>query len=168
MSHARRPRPKAQKGGILRKSRHSLLWFAPPIVVMAAFFASLPWLADLDETVTLSITAAASAFVLAWGRFVATRMERDLDEVELAGQRFAQARGAAAGIFLTVLLLLPTPVMDWVTDNLILMTTGSRGTPERDTVYVGMVFGLVLLLVMQALGTVVANAIWNRRIGGNA
>ena len=31
-----------------------------------------------------------------------------------------------------------------------------------------MVFGMVLLIVMQALGTVVANAIWNRRIGGNA
>lgn len=37
---------------------------------------------------------------------------------------------------------------------------------ERHTVYAGMVFGMVLLLSMQALGTVVANAIWNRRIGG--
>ena len=152
----------------MRKTSHSLLWFAPPIVVMAAFFASLPWLAELDETVTLSITAAASVFVVVWGRFVATRMERALDEVQLAGQRFAQAKGAAGGTIVTVLLLLPTPVVDWVTDNLILMTTGSGDTPERDTVYVGMVFGMVLLLVMQALGTVVANAIWNRRIGGNA
>jgi hypothetical protein len=49
-----------------------------------------------------------------------------------------------------------------------LMTTGSGETPERDTVYVGMVFGMVLLILMQALGTVVANAIWNRRIGVNA
>ena len=148
----------------MRKTSHSLLWFAPPIVVMAAFFASLPWLADIDETVTLSITAAASIFVVVWGRFVATRMERDLDEVQLAGQRFAQTKGAAGGTVVTVLLLLPTPVVDWVTDKLILMTTGL----ERDTVYVGMVFGMVLLIVMQALGTVVANAIWNRRIGGNA
>lgn len=148
----------------MRKTSHSLLWFAPPIVVMAAFFASLPWLADIDETVTLSITAAASIFVVVWGRFVATRMERDLDEVQLAGQRFAQAKGAAGGTVVTLLLLLPTPVVDWVTDKLILMTTGL----ERDTVYVGMVFGMVLLIVMQALGTVVANAIWNRRIGGNA
>ena len=152
----------------MRKTSHSLLWFAPPIVVMAAFFASLPWLADLDETVTLSITAAASVFVVVWGRFVATRMERALDEVQLAGQRFAQAKGAAGGTFVTLLLLLPTPLVDWVTDNLILMTTGSGETPERDTVYVGMVFGMVLLILMQALGTVVANAIWNRRIGGNA
>jgi len=56
-------------------------------------------------------------------------------------------------------------LLGWVTDQLILVTTGSRGAPERDTVYLGMVFGMVLLLVMQALGTVVANAIWNRRIG---
>ena len=149
----------------MRKTSHSLLWLAPPLVVMAAFFASLPWLADIDETVTLCITAAASIFVVVWGRFVATRMERDLDEVQLAGQRFAQARGAAGGTFVTVLLLLPTPLVDWVTDNLILMTTGSGGTPERNTVYLGMVFGMVLLLVMQTLGTVVANAIWNRRMG---
>ncbi len=51
--------------------------------------------------------------------------------------------------------------MDWVTDKLILLTT----TLGRDTVYVGMAFGMVLLIVMQTLGTVVANAIWNRRIG---
>ena len=81
-----------------------------PIVVVAAFFASLPWLADIDETVTLSITAAASVFVVAWGLFVvATGMERALNEVQLAGQRFAQAKGAAGGTFVTILLLLPTP-----------------------------------------------------------
>jgi hypothetical protein len=152
----------------MRKTRHSLLWFAPPIVVMAAFFASLPWLADIDETVALSITAAASIFVMVWAGFVAMRMERALDEVQLAGQRFAQAKGAAGGTFITVLLLLPTPMVDWVTDNLILMTAGPGETPERNTVYAGMVFAMVLLLVMQALGTVVANAIWNRRISANA
>ena len=151
----------------MRKTSHSLLWFAPPIAVMAAFFASLPWLSDIDETVTLSITAAASIFVVVWGRFVATRMEGALDEVQLAGQRFAQAKGAAGGTFVMILLLLPTPVVDWVTDNLILMTTGSGETPDRDTVHVGMVFGMMLLILMQALGTVVANAIWNRRLSGN-
>jgi hypothetical protein len=134
---------------------------------MVAFFASIPWLADIDETVTLSITAAASIFVVVWALVVATRMERALDEVELAGQRFAQAKGAVGGTFITVLLLLPTPLVRWVTDNLILMTTGSGETPERGTVYVAMVFGMVLLVVMQTLGSVVANAIWNRRIGGN-
>ena len=152
----------------MRKTSNSLLWFAPPIVVMAAFVASLPWLADIDETVTLSITAAASIFVVVWGRFVATRMERDLDEVQLAGQRFAQAKGAAGGTFVALLLLLPTPGADWFTDHLILMTTRSGETPERDTVHVGMVFGMLLLFLMQALGTIVANAIWNRRIGVNA
>ena len=152
----------------MRETSDSLLWFASPIVVMAAFFASLPWLADIDETVTLSITAAASVFVVVWSRVVATRMERTLDEVQLAGQRFAQAKGAAGGTFVMILLLLPTPLVDWITDNLILMTTGSGETPERDTVHVGIVFGMVLLILMQALGTVVANAIWNRRMSGNA
>jgi len=99
---------------------------------------------------------------------VATRIERTLDEVQLAGQRFAQAKGAARGTFVTLLLLLPTPLVAWVTDQLILMTTRSGETPERDTVHVGMVFGMLLLFLMQALGTIVANAIWNRRIGVNA
>lgn len=151
----------------MRKTSQSLWWFAPILVVFAGFFASLPWLADVDETVALSITAAASIFVVVWGRFVAARMERDLDEVELAGQRFAHARGAAAGTFVTVLLLLPTPLVLWVADRIVLMTTGLGEAIERNTVYAGMVFGMVLLLLMQALGTVVANAIWNRRLGGN-
>jgi len=152
----------------MRRTSDSPLWFAPPIVVIVVFFASLRWLADLDETVTLSITAAASIFVVAWARLVAARMERALDEVELAGQRFAQTKGAAAGGFVTILLLLPTPLVDWVTDKLILMTTSSGESPDRETVYVGMVLGMALLMVMQALGTVVANAVWNRRIGGTA
>ena len=151
----------------MRQTSRSLLWFAPILIfVMAVFFASIPWLKDLDDAVTLSITSAAGVFVMLWGGFVATRMERDLDEVQLAGQRFAEAKGAAGGILVTFLLLLPTPVVDWVADNLLLMTTGSGETPERDTVYFGMMFGMVLLIVMQALGTVVTNAIWNRRIGG--
>ena len=102
--------------------------------------------------------------MVAWARFVARRKERALDEVQLAGQRFAQAKGAAGGTFATVLLLLPTPLVDRVTDRLILLTT----TLGRDTVYVGMAFGMVLLIVMQTLDTVVANTIWNRRISGNA
>ena len=114
----------------MRKTSRSLLWYAPPIVVVAAFFASLPWLAELDETVSLSITAAASVFVVTWAHFVATRMERALDEVQLAGQRFAQAKGAAGGTLITLLLLLPTPLVDWVTDKLILMTTGPGETPS--------------------------------------
>lgn len=151
----------------MRKTSQSLLWFAPILVVFVGFFASFPWLADIDETVALAITAAASIFVVVWGRFVAARMERDLDEVELAGQRFAHARGAAGGTLVTVLLLLPTPLVLWVADKIVLMTTGLGEAIERNTVYAGMVFGMVLLLVMQALGTVVANAIWNRRLGGN-
>ena len=150
----------------MRKRSHSLLWFAPVLIVMAAFFASLPWLADLDETVSLSIAGVASAFVVIWAHFLATRMERALDEVQLAGQRFAQAKGAAFGSVITLVLLLPTPLVEWVMDGLIRMTTGPAETPERDTVHVGMVFGMVLLILMQALGTVVANVIWNRRIGG--
>ena len=150
----------------MTKTSPSLLWFVPPIAVIVTFFASLPWLADLDETVSLSIAGAASVFVVIWAQFLATRMERALDEVQLAGQRFAQAKGAAFGTVITLLLLLPTPLVDWVTDGLIRMTTGPAETPERDTVHVGMVFGMVLLILMQALGTVAANVIWNRRMGG--
>jgi hypothetical protein len=59
-------------------------------------------------------------------------------------------------------------VVGWLTDKLILLTTGLGEALGRDTVHVGMVFGMVLLILMQAVGTVVANALWNRRIGGNA
>ena len=80
----------------MRKTSRSLLWYAPPIVVVAAFFASLPWLAELDETVSLSITAAASVFVVTWAHFVATRMERALDEVQLAASASPKRRAPLA------------------------------------------------------------------------
>jgi hypothetical protein len=135
---------------------------------MAVFFASLPWLADIDETVTLSITAAVMMSVLAWASFFSTRQERSLDEVQLAGQRFAQTKGARGGTIIAVMLLLPTPLMTWVINALIDVTTDPAEPVDGHAVHMGITFGMMLVIVMQSLGTVVANAIWNRRLSDNA
>ena len=152
----------------MRKPTYSLLWFAPvpdrdggllrvhPVV---GGFGRRPSLCPLPPQPRYSWWSGDASWRRAWSA-TWTRCSH--------GQRFAQAKGAAGGTFITFLLRLPTPVVDWVTDNLILMTTGSGETPERDTVYVGMMFGMGPPILMQALGTVLANAIWNRRIGGNA
>jgi cobalamin synthase len=136
---------------------------------LAAFLASLPWLEEMDQAVKRPIGVAIALFVIAWSILLATRVERSLDEVQLAGQRFAQAKGAGAGTIVLCLLLLLRPVKDELTDIVIHMTTQPElGEPiDQGTVRAAMTFGIVLLVVMQALGMVVFSAIWNRRIGGN-
>jgi hypothetical protein len=151
----------------MSKTSRTLLWWSPIPIAMAVFFAFLPWLDEMDEVATWFIGGAFAVFVIAWGKFLAVRTESGLDEVQLAGQRFAHAKGVAGGTVVTVLLLLIAPLMDWFADGLISVTTDPGEPVDRHTVYMAIVFGIVLLVLMQALGTVVAGAIWKRRLGGN-
>lgn len=149
----------------MKKFVRSLLWLSPAIIAMVIFFASLPLLAQLDKAVNVTIAAAVALFVMGWGVFVTTRWEGEMDEVQRAGQYFAYTKGAIGGSIITVLLLLPTPLADSFTGFLTAFTTGGRGVPEEDTVHMAMVFGFLLLSIMQTLGAVIAGEIWKRRIG---
>lgn len=56
--------------------RSILLELSPAAVVALVFFASVPWLKDLNDAVVWAVTAAAAVSVLGWSMFVARRVER--------------------------------------------------------------------------------------------
>ncbi len=145
----------------MRKTSRGLVWFAPIPIVMAAFFASLPWLKDLDGTVVRSVTVALALFVMAWAVFVSTRVEHGLDEVQQAGNRFGVRYGTTAGSFAFALLLMLPPFRDAATAFVIEFGNPGPGmTVDRSVVVFAMALGFMGVCVLQMIGMVVMSAIW--------
>jgi len=142
------------------------LWASPVVVVVAGFLAAIPWLKQQDDALVLTLTAAVSIFVMSYAHFVTHRLQRHLDEVQIASQGFASSRGWVWGVMATAVLLLLPPVTNRLIDFANVLSTGSAATTDRGAVHLALVFGLILVVVVQCVAVVVASAIWERRMRG--
>jgi hypothetical protein len=142
-----------------------VLWCLPVVVVVGSFFAAIPWLSQQDDTFVLTLTAALSIVVMGYALIVSRKLNQHLDEVQIAGQGFASSRGWGWGALATCLLLQLSPVADRLIDLANVLRTGSPETSDRGAVRVALVFGLMLVLLMQLLAVNVASLIWQRRMG---
>lgn len=133
----------------------------PPVIVVAAFFASLPWLEELDKTLIRAITTAAALFVMAWAIVVSRRVERGLDEVQQAGQGFAMRYGTTAGSIAFALLLMLPPFRDFATAFVIEFGNPGPGmTVDRSVVVFAMMLGFMGVTLLQIIGWTVMTTIW--------
>ena len=114
------------------------------------------------SAIALGITAATGIVVMGYSIFLTTRVNRRMDEVEIAGQRFAQAQGWAIGIFAAGLMMIFPPAMNALA---YLANTVGAGSPDV-AVRVAIVIGFVMVIVLQTLSTVAASVWWGRRLGG--
>lgn len=146
------------------KIARCLLWVSPAIIVPIVFFASMPWLQRQHDSVTLAVAAAASIFVMGYSLFLAARVTRRLDEVEIAGQRFAQTQGMVIGWIAATLVMMIPPAMTALAD---LAAGIAEGSPEK-AVRLGIVIGFMLVVILQTLGMAVVSVWWGRRLGGRA
>jgi hypothetical protein len=144
-----------------RKPGRTALWFVPIVAVPAAVLVSLPWLRQQEQGVVFAVVGVAAAFVLLYSFVLAARMNRRLDEVEIAGQRFAQTQGMTIGWTVAVLATLFPPSMD----ALVGLAQSFSGSPEN-AVRLGIVLGLMLVVVLQTLVMFAAAIWWARRVVG--
>ncbi len=149
-----------------KSGRYALLWYSPAVIVVVGFFAALPWLVQQNDTFVLALTAAASIFVMGYGLFISHRLQRHLDEVQIASQGFASSRGFVWGAMATILLLIPPPVTNWLIDLANMLSTGSPDMSDRGAVRLALFFGLILVVFIQSVALIAASAIWQRRMGG--
>jgi small-conductance mechanosensitive channel len=140
------------------------LWASPLVIVPAAFLASIPWLKQQDTTIALGIAATVAVLVMSYSYFLTARVTRRLDEVEIAGQRFAQAQGWTIGIFAAGLAMVFPPAMNGLVDLANAIGAGSPDLPVR----LGIVMGFMLVVILQTLGMVAASIWWERRLKGRA
>ena len=142
------------------------LWFSPVVIVVVGFFAAIPWLKQQNDTFVLTLTAAVSIFVMGYALFISHRLQRHLDEVQIASQGFASSRGWVWGAMATILLLMLPPVTNWLIDLANTLSTGSPDMPDRGAVQLALYFGLILVVLIQLAAVILASAIWQRRMGG--
>lgn len=145
----------------LQKFGWNALWISPVVIVPVAFFAFMPWLKQQSDAIALGIAAVAAIFVMGYSLFLAARVNRHLDEVEIAGQRFAQAKGLTIGSVAAVLVMLIPPLMNALVD---LANTIGGGSPDK-AVKLGITIGFMLVVLLQTLGVVGASIWWERRLG---
>jgi hypothetical protein len=143
------------------KFAKTALW-APILIVPVAFFASLPWLEEQSDTVILGIAAAAATFVMGYGTFLSGRANRRLDEVEIAGQRFALTKGMTIGTFVAVAVMTLPATMNLMVN---VANALAGGSPDK-AVRLGVFIGFILVVLLQTLGSVAVSFWWGRRIRG--
>ena len=144
------------------KTPRSALWFAPLVILPIVFFASVPWLRRQDDAISLGIAAAFAIFVMGYSHFLAARVNRGLDEVEIAGQRFAQTQGMMIGPFAAVLVMIFPPAMNALVE---LAHTIAAGSPDK-AVKLGITMGFMLVVLLQTVVMVAVSIWWGRRIVG--
>jgi len=138
--------------------------FAPLVVVPVVFFASLPWLAAQNDAELVNwIAAACAVFVMGYSVFVARRVARGMDEVEIAGDRFASSKGWQVGSLLAVLLMMFTPINDVLVN---LAYDGAGPEDPEQAVRLGIWFGIIFAVALQGLATFGASMWWRRRVIG--
>jgi hypothetical protein len=133
------------------------LW--SPVVIVPALLALMPWVEnDL-------IAFALAIFVTGYSIFVAERFNRRYDEVQIAGQRFAQTKGMTFGAFAALLVMAFPPSMNaLVALANTLANTLHEGSRDK-AVHIGIGFGYVLLILSQFLGMFASAIWWERRLG---
>jgi hypothetical protein len=144
------------------------LWFSPLVVVPAAFLASVPWLRQQDTAIALGIAAAVAVLVMGYSFFLTARATRRLDEVEIAGQRFAQAQGWTIGIFASGLAMVFPPAMNALADLANYLANTLAGGSADVAVRAAIVIGFVMVVILQGLGMFAASIWWGRRLAGQA
>jgi hypothetical protein len=143
------------------KLGRAALWLSPVVLVVAAFFASIPWLKLLDDWIVLLVGAAAAIFVMGYAVFLAARVNRRLDEVQIAGQRIATTHGWTIGCVAGALVMIFPPALNALADLANAIATGS---PDK-AVRLGIVIGFMMVCILQTLGVVAVSIWWERRIG---
>lgn len=75
--------------------RDIALWvlrFSPLVILPAIFFALAPWLDDQSDAVETIASVGFAVLLLGYCVYLAARVNRTFDEVQIAGQRIAQRK----------------------------------------------------------------------------
>jgi hypothetical protein len=146
--------------------RITLGYFLPVGIALAVFIFATKLLHP-RPMISEGLNVAFTIFVLGYSLFMGRNEARRLDEVQRAGAGFANSNGWVWGGFATLFLLAVPPVINGVVD-LVMKLPPVGPTDTRLGVRLGLTFGAVLVMVMQALAIVVASIIWGRRMRGSA
>ena len=132
------------------------------VVLVVALAAAKTWLkttigGSMFDVVVGAVTLSAMGYTNYW----LFRFHRGLDEVHKASAEFAAQWSMPAGQAAFVVLLFLPPFRDFVTSLVIEFGGPGPGmTVDRSVVVFAMALGFMGVVMLQAIATVVFNAIW--------
>ena len=132
------------------------------LLLIAALAAAKPWLKATIGDIEFDLVVLTVAILgMGYASYLASRFHSGLDEVQKAGSAFAARWSLPAGQLAFCLLLFLPPVLDLMTSLVIEYGgPGPGNTVDRSVVKFAMVLGFLGVVMLQAIATVVFNAIW--------
>lgn len=151
---------------LVGKIARRALWVSPVVIAVVGFFAVLHWLRPRNTTFVLVLSAVTSLFVMGYAVFLARRVSRHMDEVQIANQRYATFHGWTVGMGVTMLLLQLPPLTNRLIDLADFMTSRAPDPVIRHhtAVLLGLNFGFMVLVLAQTACIMIASWIWQRRM----
>lgn len=146
----------------VRKMGLGVLWILPLLLLPIGFFAALPWLKTINQTIAISISAVLTILAMSYANYLGFRALNRLDEVQKAGAAFAAQWGAPAGQAVFALLLMLPSFQSFATATVsaVTGTFAPEATGITVVVLCSLAVGFAILLILQSIGTVVVQAMW--------
>jgi hypothetical protein len=115
------------------------------------------------------IAAVFGIYAVGYSAFLVARANRRLDEVQIAGQRFATTKAMTIGTLAAVLVMVFPPSMSALVDLAnTLANTLDAGSPDK-AVRLGIGFGFMLVVFLQGVSALAVGMWWGvRTYGGRA
>jgi hypothetical protein len=137
------------------------LCLAPVVLVAGGFLSSAWWIKQtFGETAVLIIASIAAIFVMAYSLYLSVRVQRRLDEVQKASGAASAKWGSIIGPIAFVLLLMLPQFQTGMTAIVSKLAADPGETVDTTVVTLAMTLGFVLVVILQTIATIIANAIW--------
>jgi hypothetical protein len=145
-----------------RKTVRLALGLLAFVLLVVALAAAKTWLrTTIGGPMFNLVVAAVTISAMGYANYLSFRFHRGLDEVHKASAEFAAKWSMPAGQAAFVLLLFLPPFKDLMTSLVIEFGSPGPGmTVDRSVVVFAMALGFMGVVMLQAIATVVFNAIW--------
>jgi hypothetical protein len=107
-----------------------------------------------------------AVLVMGCSMVLARRVQGTLDEVQIASQAAANYKGTGIGAMVALVLLMLPPVVNGLADLIYMLVKATPDVKDRAAMQVALVFGAMIVMLIQTFITLIAAVIWWRRAGG--
>ncbi len=141
----------------------SLLWL---LVLAFGTFAATWCVKQIYPPAVRIVAPLVAIIVLGCTVLLARRVQGTLDEVQIASQAAANYKGTYMGGMVALALLMLPPVVNGLTDLIYMLVKAAPDAKDRAAVQMALIFGAIIVMLVQTFITLIAAVIWWRRAGG--
>lgn len=143
----------------------SFLWL---LALAVGFVAAIWGVKQLYPPAVRVVAPLLAILLMGCSLMLARRVQVTLDEVQIASQAAASYKGTGIGAMVALALLMLPPVTNGLTDLAYMLANATPDAEDRAAVRKALVFGAVIVVLIQTMITATASVIWWRRTGSES